>query len=163
MNTITKLSQDVTQYYKNITSPIDANARIQSDIQSWTVQKALTSHEMETWELSRGAGRIWPQTVCRWLTLLQRISNQQLRESTSSNLRNLDMRIQWSQKLLNEWCGKCQVACIDKHTCIDKSELKSMYWKLCHVHRHTGADNKTSSEVNRTKPVLQAQITDQWD
>jgi len=34
MNTITKLSQDVTQYYKNITSPIDANARIQSDIQS---------------------------------------------------------------------------------------------------------------------------------
>jgi len=34
MSTITKLSQDVTQYYKNITSPIGANARIQRDVQS---------------------------------------------------------------------------------------------------------------------------------
>jgi len=34
MNTVTKLSQDVTQYYKNITSPIGANSRIQSDIKS---------------------------------------------------------------------------------------------------------------------------------
>jgi len=32
MSTITKLPQDVTQYYKNITSPIGANARIQRDI-----------------------------------------------------------------------------------------------------------------------------------
>jgi len=29
----TKLSQDVTKYYKNITSPIGANTRIQRDIQ----------------------------------------------------------------------------------------------------------------------------------
>jgi len=29
MSTITKLSPDVTQYYKNITSPIGANERIQ--------------------------------------------------------------------------------------------------------------------------------------
>ena len=142
MNTITKLSQDVTQYYKNITSPIDANARIQSDIQSWTVQKALTSHEMETWELSRGPGRIWPQTVCQWLTLLLRISNQQLRESTSSKLQNLDMRIQWSQKLPNEWCTECQVAYRDKYTCINKSESKSMYWNPRCEHRHTGASRE---------------------
>jgi len=33
MSTITRLSQDVTQYYKNITSPIDANAKIQGNIQ----------------------------------------------------------------------------------------------------------------------------------
>jgi len=33
MSTITKLSPVVTQYYKNITLPIGANARIQGDIQ----------------------------------------------------------------------------------------------------------------------------------
>jgi len=33
MSTITKLSPDVTQYYKNITSPIGTNARIQRDEQ----------------------------------------------------------------------------------------------------------------------------------
>jgi len=26
-------------------------------------------------------------------------------------------------ELPNEWYGKCHVACKDKHTCIDKSEL----------------------------------------
>jgi len=31
MSTITKLTQDVTQYYKNITSQTCANARIQKD------------------------------------------------------------------------------------------------------------------------------------
>jgi len=41
MGTITKLSPDVTQYYKNITSSIDANARIQRDVQLWTIQKRL--------------------------------------------------------------------------------------------------------------------------
>ena len=32
MSTITKLSQDAIQYYKNITSPIGAKGRIQRDI-----------------------------------------------------------------------------------------------------------------------------------
>jgi len=32
MSIITKLSPDVTQYYKNITSPISASARIQRDV-----------------------------------------------------------------------------------------------------------------------------------
>jgi len=32
-STITKLSQDVAKYYKNITSPIGANAGIQKGIQ----------------------------------------------------------------------------------------------------------------------------------
>jgi len=34
MNTMKKLSQDVTQFYKNIISPIGTNVRIQSDIWS---------------------------------------------------------------------------------------------------------------------------------
>jgi len=33
MRTITKLSPDVTQYYKNITLPVVAIVRIQGDIQ----------------------------------------------------------------------------------------------------------------------------------
>jgi len=39
MSTITKLSKDVIQYYKNITSQIGTNARIQRDLHIWTVQK----------------------------------------------------------------------------------------------------------------------------
>jgi len=57
MSTITKLSQDVIQYYKNITSPIGANMRIQRDIQILTVQKMLTSDKRKTREMSKGAGR----------------------------------------------------------------------------------------------------------
>jgi len=30
-------------------------------------------------------------------------------------------------ELTNKWCGECQVAYRDKHTCIDKSESRSMY------------------------------------
>ena len=64
MSTITKLSQDVTQYYKNITSPIDVNTRIQRDIQVRTVQRALTSYKKKIREMSKRPGRIRPQTVC---------------------------------------------------------------------------------------------------
>jgi len=97
MNTIIKLSQNVTQYYKNNTSPIGANARIQSDIQLSTVRKALTSKNRKTRKLSRGPRwkRLW--MVCRWSILLLRIYDQQLRESISFKLRDLDMRIQGSQ------------------------------------------------------------------
>ena len=56
MSTIIKLSQDVTQYYKNITSLTGANVRIQRDIQLRTVQKEAQSHNRKkTLELSRGA------------------------------------------------------------------------------------------------------------
>ena len=53
MSTFTKFSQNVTQYYKNITSPIGANARILRDIQLRTVQKALISYKRKTRETSR--------------------------------------------------------------------------------------------------------------
>ena len=125
MSTITKLSSDVAQYYKNITSPIRANVRIQRDVQVWTVQMMLTSlQKKNSRETQRGPRRIGLWTVCWGSTLQLRISDQQPRESTSSKLRDLDMRIQESKKLPNEWCGECQVACRDKHACIDKFELK---------------------------------------
>jgi len=47
MSTITKLSPDVTQYYKNITSLIGVNTKIQRDVQEWTVQGALMSLQKE--------------------------------------------------------------------------------------------------------------------
>jgi len=122
MSTIIKLSPDVTQYYINITSPIGAIKRIQRDIQVWIVQRALTSYRKKTWETSRGVGGIGSQTICRCSTLPLRYSDQQLGESTSSKLWDLNMRIQESQKLSNEWCGECQVACRVKHTSVDKSE-----------------------------------------
>ena len=53
--------------------------------------------------------------------------DQQPGEFIDSKLQDLDMRIQGSQKLPNEWCGECQVACRNKHTCINKSELKDMH------------------------------------
>ena len=58
------------------------------------------AHEFAEEKLERRAGgprriRLW--TVCRWSTLPLHLSGQQLGESTSSKLRNLDMRIQGSQ------------------------------------------------------------------
>ena len=54
MSTIIKLSQDVTQYYKNITSPISANTRTQRDtIMNST--KALTSYKRKNSRDKQGA------------------------------------------------------------------------------------------------------------
>ena len=104
MSTIIKLSQDVTQYYKNITSPIGVNVRIQSGIQSWTVQRMLTSHKGKTREPSRRPGRIGLWTVCWWSMLLLCISDQQPGESTSSEIWAWGSR---GVKTPNEWCGEC--------------------------------------------------------
>ena len=56
-------------------------------------------------------------------------------------------------ELPNEWCGECQVVYRDKHTCIDKSESRRMYWKSCNEHRHTGAGKEKTSKINIVKPV----------
>ena len=61
-------------------------------------------------------------TVCQRSKLLLHLSDQQPRESPSSKLQDLDMRIQRSQNTPSEWWCECQVACIDKHMCIDKSK-----------------------------------------
>ena len=146
MSTITKLSQIVTQYYKNITSPIGTNTRIQREIQYEQYNRCsrVSKEKLERW--AKGPRRTESQTVCRWSTLQLRISDQQLGESRSSKLWDLDMRIQGSQKLPNEWCGEGQVAYRDKYTCIDKSNQKNMYWKLCREHMHTGVDREIVSD-----------------
>ena len=55
MSTITKLSPEVIQYYMNITSLICAIARIQVDVQVWTVQRQAQSHNRKTLEPNNGA------------------------------------------------------------------------------------------------------------
>jgi len=57
-------------------------------------------------------------------------------------------------ELPKELCGESQVACINRHTWIDKSESKSMYWKSCCEHKNTGAGNEVSSKVNVIKLVI---------
>ena len=64
MNTITKLSQDVTQYYKNITALIGTNAR---NTKRYTIMNSTKSaHELqkENSKGSRGPGRTELRTVC---------------------------------------------------------------------------------------------------
>ena len=81
----------------------------------------VTKEKLESlaWGLEgKGSGR------SAMIILPLRISNQQPGESVSSKLEDLDMQIQESQKLSNKWCDECQVACRDKHICIDKSKSK---------------------------------------
>ena len=126
MSITTKLLQDVTQYYKNITSPIGANAGTNVGIQgifSYKQYKRCSRvKKRKTQKTRRGPRRIGLWMVFWRFTPSLHRSNQQPEGSTSSKLWNLDMRIQESLNPPNEWCDKCQVACKDKHTCIDKSK-----------------------------------------
>jgi len=125
MSTTTKLSPEVTQYYNYITSLIGANAGIQRDVQNEQYKKHSWVYKGKTREAHRGPGRIGLQTVCWRSKVLLHLSDQQLRESPSSKLQDLDMRIQRSQNSPSEWWCECQMACQDKYTCIDKTESKS--------------------------------------
>ena len=155
MSTITKFSLNVIQYYKNITSPIGANVRIQRNIQLKIVQNMLMNYKRKTRETSRGLEgwaldglpMIHASAVHLWLTS-GRI--YKLRVSRAGH------EDPGESELPNEWYGECYVACMNKHSCIDKSESNSMHWKSCHEHSRTGAGNETSSEVNMAEPVIQA-------
>ena len=63
MSTITKLSQDVTQYYKNITSPIGANCE---NIKRYTIMNnTKDAHELQkknSRDEQGGPGRIGSRT-----------------------------------------------------------------------------------------------------
>ena len=104
---ITRCDKD----YKNITSSIGANVRIQGNVQVWTVQGVLMSYNRKTLEPSRGPRRMGLQTVCWRSTLPLRISDQQPEESTSSKLLDLNMQVQGSQNsptngVMNaRWCA----------------------------------------------------------
>ena len=60
----------------------------------------------------------------------------QRRASLQFKLQNLNMQVQGSQKLPNEWPGENQVACRDKYTCINKFKSESMHQKSCCEYRH---------------------------
>jgi len=85
------------QYYKNITSLIGANAKIQRDVHMWIVQRRSRVYRRKTRETRRGAKRMGLWKVCWRSTLPLHLSGQQLGESTRSKLWDLDMRIQGSQ------------------------------------------------------------------
>jgi len=57
------------------------------------------------------------------LPALQSKFGPQQKDPRLSKLRDLDIKIQESQKAAQEWYDGFQVACKDKHTCIDKSDL----------------------------------------
>ena len=124
--------------------------------------KMLTSYKRKTRKTSRGPGRIGlgrssaDPKLYRCATLITR-------KSTAVQVPRSEHAGPRESELPNEWCGEYQVVCIDKHTYIDKSESKSMYWKSCHERRHTGAGNETSREVNMAKLVIQLQSIDLWD
>ena len=131
----------------NITSPIDAIARIQRGIQLWIVQKGswVTKGKLE-----RRAGA-WKDRASDWYTTdprRYRCATLITRKLTMIQALRSEHTSPEESELPNEWCGEYQVVCIDRHTCIDKSEEKSMNRKPCHDHRHTWVYNETSSNVS---------------
>ena len=81
-------------------------------------------HELQkkTRETSRGPGRIGLQTgqpLIHYATAAQLISTG---SPPRSKLQDLNMQIQGCQKQPNEWQDESQVACKDRHMCIDKFE-----------------------------------------
>ena len=76
------------------------NARIQGDIQIWTVQKIFMSYKKKIRETSRRPRRIGLKTVSRWSTLPLRIPDQQPKECISSKLWDLNIQVQGSQNSL---------------------------------------------------------------
>ena len=118
---ITRCDTMLYEYYINDS----ANTRIQRDIQWWIVQNDLTSYKRKIRGTSRGPGRIRSRTG---LPLIHYASAAPLWSTgcpSRFKLWDLNMQIQGSQNLPNEWCDECRVACIDKNTCIDKSESKT--------------------------------------
>ena len=162
MSIITKLSQDVTQYYKNITSPIGANTEYKKIYNYEQYKRCSRVTKRKIREFSKGPERKGLWTVCRWFTLPLRISDQQPDqqpgESTNFKLYDLDMQIQESQKLPNEWCDECQVACRNKHTCIDKSESKECVEnRVVSIHTRTWMRHQMMWHTDVTKPTVWTQ------
>ena len=154
MSTITKLSPNMTQYYKNITSPIGAIVRIQRDIQVCAVQRSPTSYKRKTQETSRGPRRVgswtglslihYASATPLWLTT-GRIHKLQTLGSQHEDPRESELH--------NEWWFECQMACVDRHMCIDKSKLNDMHWKSCREHRHTIHEREISIELRVNKSI----------
>ena len=110
----------MTQYYKNITSPIGANAKIQRDNELYKRRSRVTKGKLESWAagLERYASDGLPMihaSVAHLWSATRRIHKLQALKSGHADL--------GESELPNEWCGECQVACRNKHACINKSEL----------------------------------------
>ena len=86
MSTITKLSQDVTQYYNNITSPIWRKCENTKRYTIINSAKGGSESQIENSRAEQGAWKDGPSDGQLMIYALLRISDQQLRESTSSKL-----------------------------------------------------------------------------
>jgi len=118
-------------------------------IQVWTVQKELSSHERETREPSRELGRIGPQKVCRWscFCCASLISNRENPQAPSSGIwtyRSGGVRNSPMNGVVNaKWrAGTSTRVSINLNQ-------KSMYWKSCHEHRHTGVGIEIVSDIKQ--------------
>jgi len=74
----------------------------------------------------QGPGRkgLWRSTTDPWR---YRCVTMITKKSTTVQAQRSEHTGPWESELPNKWYDECQVACRDKHTCIDKFESKSMY------------------------------------
>ena len=136
MNTITKLSQNVTQYYKNITSPIDANARIQI-VYNYELYKRRSRVTKENLESREGS---WKDRVSDGLPMIHALAAH-LWSATGIIYKLQAPRSGHEDpgelELPNEWCSECQGhAGISTRVSINLNQ-KCMYWKPCREYMHT--------------------------
>ena len=98
------------------------NAGFQRDIQVWTIQKELMSYRRKNSRDEQGA---WKYRASDGMSLIHAFTTYLW--SATGRIHKLQSSEIWlwgpeESKLPNEWCGECQVACRDMHTCIDKSK-----------------------------------------
>ena len=151
-STITKLSQVVTKYYKNITSLIGVNVRIQREKQVWTVQKVLTSYKRKTRESNRGRRRIGPQIGLPLILGCYSCTLWSTRSPPLSKFQDLDMQIQRSQN--SPTSGVVNAKRRAGTTCIDKFVSNEHVLKIVSWVQHTGVSNEIASKINVVKPVV---------
>jgi len=120
MRIITRLSQE-TQYYKNITSLIGTNVKIQ-EIYKYEqykrcsrVTKEMSRDKQEAWKKRTRDGllEIHAFTVPLWS------ATQRIHKLQAPGYGRADPG---KSELSNEWWGESQVAYIGKHVCFNKSE-----------------------------------------
>ena len=90
------------------------------------VQRALTSYRRKTRETSIRPRRMGLQTVYQRSIFL---SASLINNRKNPQAPRAEHAGSGESELPNEWCGECQVACRDKHTCIDKSKSKEQVLK----------------------------------
>jgi len=117
---------------------------------AYELQKKNSRAEQETWKKRTldSQPMIHAFTVLLWSTI-GRIHNLQALKS-----RHIGSRLSEAN---NKWWNKCQVTCIDRHTCIDKSESKACIEnRIVSVHIRTWIKHQVMRYTYATKQVVRA-------